>query len=134
MTKTDHRTRLGGAGPEVFPVALGCMGMAGMYGEATDAEGIATIQEAIERGVDLIDTGDFYGMGHNERPAVRVVRAVAALTNNRTHNMSRSLRMKLTSNNSKGYPSKQTLLSPIEQCPQPERLLFVNDRIRFLTR
>jgi len=66
MTNKDHRTRLGGAGPEVFPVALGCMGMSGMYGEATDAEGIATIQEGIERGVDLIDTGDFYGMGHNE--------------------------------------------------------------------
>ncbi len=50
-----------------FPIALGCMGMSGMYGQtSTDDESVATIQEAIERGVTLIDTGDFYGMGHNE--------------------------------------------------------------------
>jgi aryl-alcohol dehydrogenase-like predicted oxidoreductase len=42
------------------------MGMSGMYGASDDAESVATIQEAIERGVRLIDTGDFYGMGHNE--------------------------------------------------------------------
>ena len=60
------RTRLGQHGPEVFPLALGCMGMSGVYGHSTDEEGIATIQEAIERGINVIDTGDFYGMGHNE--------------------------------------------------------------------
>src|SRR5438094_1231718 len=49
-----------------FPVALGCMGMSGMYGHADEAESIATIHAAIDRGVTLIDTGDFYGMGHNE--------------------------------------------------------------------
>ncbi len=59
-------TKLGATGPEVFPIALGCMGMSGMYGASTDDEGVATIQAAIERGVTLIDTGDFYGMGHNE--------------------------------------------------------------------
>jgi len=58
--------KLGATGPEVFPIALGCMGMSGMYGASSDDEGVATIQAAIERGVTLIDTGDFYGMGHNE--------------------------------------------------------------------
>jgi aryl-alcohol dehydrogenase-like predicted oxidoreductase len=42
------------------------MGMSGVYGVSEDAEGIATIRLAIDRGVTLIDTGDFYGMGHNE--------------------------------------------------------------------
>ena len=58
--------KLGKNGPEVFPLALGCMGMSGMYGPSDESEGIATIQAAIERGVNLLDTGDFYGMGHNE--------------------------------------------------------------------
>src|SRR6202046_5164524 len=58
--------RLGANGPEVFPIALGCMGMSGMYGPSDENESIATIHEAIDRGVNLIDTGDFYGMGHNE--------------------------------------------------------------------
>ncbi len=58
--------RLGAGGPSVFPLALGCMGMSGMYGPSDDAEGVATIQAALERGVTLLDTGDFYGMGHNE--------------------------------------------------------------------
>lgn len=49
-----------------FPLGLGCMGMSGMYGATDDAESIRTIHEAIEHGVRLIDTGDFYGMGHNE--------------------------------------------------------------------
>jgi aryl-alcohol dehydrogenase-like predicted oxidoreductase len=58
--------KLGSTGPEVFPVAFGCMGLSGMYGPTSDAEGIATIQAAIDRGLTLLDTGDFYGMGHNE--------------------------------------------------------------------
>jgi len=58
--------QLGSAGPSVFPLALGCMGMSGMYGYSDENESIATIQEALDRGIDLIDTGDFYGMGHNE--------------------------------------------------------------------
>ena len=57
---------LGKSGPSVFPVALGCMGMSHMYGAADEAESIATIHAALDRGVTLIDTGDFYGMGHNE--------------------------------------------------------------------
>jgi aryl-alcohol dehydrogenase-like predicted oxidoreductase len=58
--------QLGASGPAVFPLALGCMGMSGMYGRSDDAESVATIHEALDRGVTLLDTGDFYGMGHNE--------------------------------------------------------------------
>jgi aryl-alcohol dehydrogenase-like predicted oxidoreductase len=58
--------QLGAHGPAGFPIALGCMGMSGMYGPADEAESIATIHAALERGVTLLDTGDFYGMGHNE--------------------------------------------------------------------
>ena len=61
----QHR-RLGHTGPEVSSLGLGCMGMSGMYGPADRAESIATIHAAMEAGVTLLDTGDFYGMGHNE--------------------------------------------------------------------
>jgi aryl-alcohol dehydrogenase-like predicted oxidoreductase len=47
-------------------VALGCMGMSGMYGDSDDARSIGVIHAALERGVTMLDTGDFYGMGHNE--------------------------------------------------------------------
>jgi aryl-alcohol dehydrogenase-like predicted oxidoreductase len=63
MNKT---TPLGKTGPQVFPIALGCMSMSGAYGPIDEAEGIATIRDAIERGVTMLDTGDFYGNGHNE--------------------------------------------------------------------
>ena len=58
--------RLGSHGPVVSALGLGCMGMSGMYGPADRAESIATIHAALDAGVDLLDTGDFYGMGHNE--------------------------------------------------------------------
>ncbi len=57
---------LGSTGPRVSALGLGCMGMSGMYGPADRAEGIATLHAALEAGVTLLDTGDFYGMGHNE--------------------------------------------------------------------
>jgi aryl-alcohol dehydrogenase-like predicted oxidoreductase len=63
MTKT---VQLGTHGPAVFPLALGCMGMSRMYGDADENESIATIHAALERGVNVIDTGDFYGQGGNE--------------------------------------------------------------------
>jgi aryl-alcohol dehydrogenase-like predicted oxidoreductase len=67
MTATTVRHRkLGATGPEVFPIALGCMGMSGVYGPADEPESLATIHAAIDAGVNLIDTGDFYGMGDNE--------------------------------------------------------------------
>ncbi len=58
--------QLGFQGPTVFPLALGCMGMSGMYGSTDDDESIATIYAALDAGVTLLDTGDFYGCGHNE--------------------------------------------------------------------
>ncbi|RYZ45395.1 MAG: aldo/keto reductase, partial [Myxococcaceae bacterium] len=74
-TQQAQRTvKLGATGPEVFPLGLGCMGMSGMYGATDDAESIRTLQSAIDQGVTLIDTGDFYGMGHNE---LLVGRAIA---------------------------------------------------------
>ncbi len=68
MTNIDENgfRSLGSAGPRVFPLALGCMGMSRMYGPADEKESIATIHAALEAGVTLLDTGDFYGMGHNE--------------------------------------------------------------------
>ncbi|GAC1356457.1 MAG: aldo/keto reductase [Acidobacteriaceae bacterium] len=75
-----HGTRrLGTTGPEVFALGLGCMGMSGMYGPSDDAESVRTIHAAIETAESagaklLIDTGDFYGMGHNELLIGRALR------------------------------------------------------------
>jgi aryl-alcohol dehydrogenase-like predicted oxidoreductase len=57
---------LGTTGPRVSAIGLGAMGMSDLYGPADRAESIATLHAAIDAGVTLIDTGDFYGMGHNE--------------------------------------------------------------------
>src|ERR1700723_3549840 len=59
-------TTLGRGGPVVSRAGLGLMGMSGIYGQADDAESIATIHAALDAGITLLDTGDFYGMGHNE--------------------------------------------------------------------
>ena len=56
----------GASGPRVGAIGLGCMGMSDLYGPADEAESIATIHAALDAGVTLLDTGDFYGMGHNE--------------------------------------------------------------------
>ncbi|MBD2748183.1 aldo/keto reductase [Microvirga sp. BT688] len=61
-----QQRRLGQTGPSVSALGLGCMGMSGMYGPADRQESISTIHAALEAGVTLLDTGDFYGMGHNE--------------------------------------------------------------------
>ncbi|HEX5264395.1 MAG TPA: aldo/keto reductase [Phenylobacterium sp.] len=58
--------KLGNTGPEVSAIGLGAMGMSGMYGPSDRAESLATIHAALDAGINLIDTGDFYGMGHNE--------------------------------------------------------------------
>jgi aryl-alcohol dehydrogenase-like predicted oxidoreductase len=57
---------LGKHGPSVSDIGLGCMGMSDFYGPADDTESIATIHAALDAGVTLLDTGDYYGMGHNE--------------------------------------------------------------------
>src|SRR5262245_7709567 len=56
----------GASGPRVSAVGLGCMGMSDLYGPADGSEGIATIHAALDAGITLLDTGDYYGMGHNE--------------------------------------------------------------------
>ena len=65
---------LGSSGLSVFPLALGCMGMSGIYGGADEAESIATIHAALDAGVNLLDTGDYYGMGHNELLLARALK------------------------------------------------------------
>jgi aryl-alcohol dehydrogenase-like predicted oxidoreductase len=61
----DQR-RLGATGPMVSALGLGCMGMSDFYGPADRTESLATLHAAMDAGVTLLDTGDFYGMGHNE--------------------------------------------------------------------
>jgi aryl-alcohol dehydrogenase-like predicted oxidoreductase len=56
--------QLGSEGPLVSALGPGCMGMSGAYGPADDADGMATIRAAMDAGITLLDTGDFYGMGH----------------------------------------------------------------------
>jgi aryl-alcohol dehydrogenase-like predicted oxidoreductase len=73
-TQIKNLTKLGATGPEVFPIGLGCMAMSGIYGKTSDDESIATIHEAIDRGINLIDTGDFYNAGHNEMLVGRAIR------------------------------------------------------------
>lgn len=58
--------QLGAAGPTSSAIGLGCMGMSDFYGPADRGESIATIHAALDAGITLLDTGDFYGMGHNE--------------------------------------------------------------------
>jgi len=58
--------RLGAKGPQVSALGLGCMGMSGIYGPSDRSESIATIHAAMDAGITLLDTGDFYGSGHNE--------------------------------------------------------------------
>src|ERR1700674_4313488 len=69
MAMTTHPIawrKLGRGGPKVSAVGLGCMGMSDFYGPADKAESIATIHAALEAGITLLDTGDFYGSGDNE--------------------------------------------------------------------
>ena len=66
MHRVIETTTLGRGGPVVSRVGLGLMSMSGIYGQADDAESIATIRAAVDAGINLLDTGDFYGMGHNE--------------------------------------------------------------------
>ena len=71
-----QQRQLGRTGPVVSALGLGCMGMSGMYGNADRAECIATIHAALDAGITLLDTGDFYGMGHNEMLIGEALRSV----------------------------------------------------------
>ena len=74
---------LGTTGPGVSALGLGCMGMSALYGDADRAESIATIHAALDAGVTLLDTGDFYGMGHNELLIGEALRTAPAAAANR---------------------------------------------------
>ena len=76
------KRRLGATGPEVSAAGLGCMAMSDAYGPADESEALATVRAALESGVTLIDidTGDFYGMGHNELLIRDAAARPAALT------------------------------------------------------
>ncbi len=76
-----NMTTLGRNGPQVSVLGLGCMGMSsGVYGPGDDIESTATLHAALEAGVTLLDTGDFYGMGHNE---LLIGKALAAVPRQR---------------------------------------------------
>lgn len=62
----SNTMKLGATGPELFHLGLGCMGMSDLYGVHDEAESLRTLHAALDAGVTLFDTGDFYGMGHNE--------------------------------------------------------------------
>ncbi|MGF7235498.1 MAG: aldo/keto reductase [Frankia sp.] len=72
MTSLSTR-QLGATGPRVSAIGLGCMAMSGMYGPADDDESVATINAALDAGITLLDTGDFYGSGHNEMLVRRAI-------------------------------------------------------------
>ncbi|MEW2167793.1 aldo/keto reductase [Streptomyces sp. NPDC007084] len=74
---------LGTTGPQVSALGLGCMGMSALYGDADRAESIATIHAALEAGVTLLDTGDFYGMGHNEMLIGEALRSASSASRER---------------------------------------------------
>jgi aryl-alcohol dehydrogenase-like predicted oxidoreductase len=73
MKKVTTR-KLGSSGPEVSAIGLGAMGMSDLYGATDEGESIATIHAALDAGINLIDTGDFYGSGHNELLIARALK------------------------------------------------------------
>lgn len=68
-----HR-RLGTNGPSVSAIGLGCMSLSGVYGKSDDEAGIALIHHALDRGIDLLDSADLYGWGHNEQLVGRALK------------------------------------------------------------
>jgi hypothetical protein len=79
--------RLGTSGPKVSAIGLGCMEMSDGCGPADRAESIATIHAALDAGITLLDTGDFYGMGHNELLLARCSSDATAMGQSPTSNL-----------------------------------------------
>ena len=77
-TSTIPFRQLGKNGPRVSAIALGLMGMSGVYGQTDENESIATIHAALDAGINLLDTGDFYNMGHNEMLLGRALRQLGS--------------------------------------------------------
>jgi aryl-alcohol dehydrogenase-like predicted oxidoreductase len=75
---TMQTRTLGTTGPQVSTLGLGCMGMSPVYGDVDRTESIATIHAALDAGVTLLDTGDFYAMGHNEMLIGEALRSAPA--------------------------------------------------------
>ncbi|HVZ13229.1 MAG TPA: aldo/keto reductase, partial [Bauldia sp.] len=69
--------KLGATGPQVSALGLGGMAMSGSYGPTDRSESIATIHAALDAGITLIDTGDFYGMGHNEMLVAEALKGIS---------------------------------------------------------
>ncbi|WP_250400480.1 aldo/keto reductase [Streptomyces cellostaticus] len=80
---TTRTRNLGNTGPRTSALGLGCMGMSALYGEADRAESIATVHAALDAGVTLLDTGDFYAMGHNEMLLGEALRTAPAALRDR---------------------------------------------------
>jgi aryl-alcohol dehydrogenase-like predicted oxidoreductase len=76
LEHTMQTRQLGRTGPYTSQLGLGLMGMSDLYGPADRAESLATIAAAVDAGVSLLDTGDFYGMGHNELLLGEALRSV----------------------------------------------------------
>jgi aryl-alcohol dehydrogenase-like predicted oxidoreductase len=74
MTTSPRLRRLGRTGPVVTSPGLGAMGLSGAYGAVDDDEGVRVIHAYLDAGGTLIDTGDFYGAGHNEALIGRALR------------------------------------------------------------
>ncbi|MEU1618095.1 aldo/keto reductase [Streptomyces sp. NPDC005722] len=77
----QNRT-LGSTGPTVSALGLGAMGMSALYGETDRGEAVATVHAALDAGITLIDTGDFYAMGHNEMLVGEALRSAGARRDN----------------------------------------------------
>jgi len=75
-TRTLGTSGPSASAPVTSALGLGCMGMSDLYGPADEAESIATLHAAVEAGITLLDTGDFYGMGHNEMLIGRAIRGL----------------------------------------------------------